>query len=227
MNETINNLNNKEVISKDLSFITKSVSQRFLLLLTLNLSFFAIILLAFNDLGGLIMIHPKVSAAIFISFYILLLANSFYENKKLKTIRALLYPLFYGLLFTPFVFLSKHNQPLSHIALLVFCLFIAAPFLLTVLQSFMKRAFFSTYYIFPFFFAYVVIFLSVCLLVLNFSVMASLLFVVIPIAQLIYLPLLLNSIEKDKSIVPTPGIMLHRFHGFLALSWLYIFLSVL
>ena len=110
MNETITTLNNKETISKDVSLISKSVSQRFLLLLTLNLSFFAIILLALHDLGGLIMIHPKISAAIFISFYILLLANSFYENKKLKTVRALLYPLFYGLLFTLFVFLSTHNQ---------------------------------------------------------------------------------------------------------------------
>lgn len=205
------------------NFINRAMTKKFFMLLAANLSIFSLILLFANNLGLTIMSHPKMSAAIFIPCYILLLVNSFYEKVRYKVLRSLSYAVFYGLLFTPFVYLSKENHSLFHISIVLFLLFVAPSVVLMIIQSFMTKPFFSTSAILPFFFSYVLAFTCVFTLFLNISIFSTLLFLVIPAAQLIYIPVLINNAEKDTENNITPQLLIHRFHSFLALSWLYVF----
>lgn len=214
------------ITSESNNFINRVMTKKFFMLLAANLSLFSLILLFANNIGANIMSHPKISAAIFIPCYILLLVNSFYEKVGYKVLRSLLYAIFYGLLFTPFVYLSKEHHSLFHISIVLFLLFVGPSIMLTVGHSFIKKPFFSTSAIFPFFFGYVLVFTCVFTMFLHISIFSTLLFLVIPVAQLIYIPVLINNAEKDIENKITPQLLIHRFHSFLTLSWLYLFLMM-
>jgi len=214
------------IASKSNNFINRAMTKKFFILLAANLALFSLVLLFANNVGASIISNPKISAAIFIPCYILLLVNSFYEKFGYKVLRSLSYAVFYGLLFTPFVYLSKEHHSIFHISIVLFLLFVGPSVMLMAGQSLIKKPFFSTAAILPFFFGYVLVFTCIFTLFLHISIFSTLLFLVIPVAQLIYIPFLINNAEKDVEHKITPQLLIHRFHSFLALSWLYLFLMM-